>query len=382
MTSADALKVLVLAHDLSDAAIQRRVSMLRAGGARVMVAGFRRTPDAIREVAGCRVVDLGRTYAARFFRRTVSIARETALLSRHRGLFENADVVLARSLEMLAIAVRGRSLRHPAPVLIYESLDIHRLLLRRDAVGAAMRALEGRLARHASAVVTSSPAFVSGYFNELSRVKLPIKLMENKIFDPLPAFTSKEERNSGPRWKIGWFGIIRCKRSLHILADLARQSAGQIEIVIRGRPYRDQFGDFEKLAAAIPGVRFGGPYKLADLPAMYREVHFNWAIDMFEEGLNSAWLLPNRLYEGGAYNCVPIADEAVESGRFLKRLGVGVMLRQPLGVALADFFAQLTAEKYRALESAVADVPRKTWVCTAEDCQALVDYMRSLKAAG
>jgi succinoglycan biosynthesis protein ExoL len=375
------LKVLVLTHDLSDPAVQRRVSMLQAGGARVTVAGFRRTTEAIREVAGCRAVDLGRTHNARFFQRIVSVAREGALLGRHRGLFENADVILARNLEMMAIAVRGRKLRHPPPVIIYESLDIHRLLLRRDAVGAAMRALEGWLARSAAALITSSPAFISGYFNQLSRVRLPIKLIQNKIFDPLSTFANEKERKSGPRWKIGWFGIIRCKKSLQILADLARQSAGQIEIVIRGRPTHDQFGDFEKLAAAMPGVRFLGPYKLADLAEMYNEVHFNWAIDMYEEGLNSAWLLPNRLYEGGVYNCVPIADEAVESGRFLQRLGIGVTLRQPLGLALADFFAQLTPEKYRALESAVADVPRKTWICTAEDCRALVDYVRSLKGA-
>src|SRR5262249_21938884 len=40
-----AIRVLVLAQDLADAAIHRRVAMLCAGGAQVTAAGFRRVPQ-------------------------------------------------------------------------------------------------------------------------------------------------------------------------------------------------------------------------------------------------------------------------------------------------------------------------------------------------
>lgn len=377
MANAGILKILVLAHDLSDAAVHRRVAMLKLGGATVTVAGFRRTSHIISEVEGCAAVDFGRTYNAGFLQRIVSVLREIILLGHHRALFASADVILARNLEMLAIGVRGRSLCQPKPKLIYESLDIHRLLLRPDVIGAVLRTLEGWLARRASALITSSPAFVSGYFNTLSKVKLPVKLVENKILSA-NVVPSASEKPAAPPWIIGWFGMIRCRKSLQILGDLVRQSGGSIDVVIRGRPSPDQFGDFDRLVASMPGVRFLGPYKASDLATMYNGVHFNWAVDMFEEGLNSSWLLPNRLYEGGAYNCVPIADENVEAGRFLKRLGIGVTLKQPLGKSLADFFGQLTPEKYTALANAAAQVPRATWVCDAHDCKALVEYMREL----
>ena len=44
-------------------------------------------------------------------------------------MFAGADVVLARNLEMLIIASRARNLYAPRAALVYECLDIHRLLL-------------------------------------------------------------------------------------------------------------------------------------------------------------------------------------------------------------------------------------------------------------
>jgi len=384
MPGPSVLKILMLAHDLSDAAIARRASMLRKGGAVVTVAGFRRTPEPVARVAGCTAVNFGRTTNAEFVQRIFSVVREIALLGRHRALFADADIIIVRNLEMLAIGVRGRRMKHPAPILVYECLDIHRLLLRRDWIGMGLRRLEGWLARRAAALITSSPAFVSGYFNTLSEVRLPVRLVENKVFDVRTSPPERENiaRPPGPPWVIGWFGVIRCRKSLRILTELARQNRGMIEVVIRGRPAQDQFGDFEKNIAGIPGLRFLGPYNYPDdLADMYHDVHFTWAIDMFEEGLNSSWLLPNRLYEGGLFGAVPLALESVETGHFLKRLGVGVTLREPLGISLADFFKTLKPDRYRALEQAVRGAPRTTWVHDQNDCKALVDYLRSLDGA-
>jgi hypothetical protein len=383
--SADTLKILLLAHDLSDAAIHRRAVMLRTGGASVTIAGFRRTSESIASAAGCSAIDFGRTYNENFIHRIGSVLRAIILLNRHRALFANADVILARNLEMLAIGVRGRALCRPTPVLVYESLDIHRLLLRRDIIGAALRRLEGWLARRASALITSSPAFVSGYFDRLSKVRLPIRLIENKVLDTgknIAANPDLSTRPQGPPWIIGWFGMIRCKKSLQILIELVRQGKGMVEVVIRGRPDLNQFDDFHKSVANVPGLRFFGPYKNPDeLATIYRDIHFSWTIDMFEEGLNSSWLLPNRLYEGGLYGAVPIAIGSVESGHFLKRLGIGVTIEPPLGLALTDFFRGLTPERYHTLEDESAQIPRSSWVCTKDDCKAFVDYLRSLRGS-
>jgi hypothetical protein len=314
----------------------------------------------VREVAGCEAIDFGRTYNAGFFHRILSVLKQVVDTRKHQSLFEQADIVLARNLEMLAIGVRGRSLCAQKPVLIYECLDIHRLLLNRGPVGLALRWLEGWLSQHAAALLTSSPAFIDCYFKSLSRVRLPIRLVENKVL-----MSGNENLSSAPRTAK--------------LADLAVRSRGAVEIVIRGKPAPDQFPDFEQQIATMPGVRFLGPYKNPeDLATIYSEVHFSWAIDMFEEGLNSSWLLPNRLYESGLFGAVPVALAGVETGHFLKHLGIGVTIDEPLDETLLSFFRNLKLEHYSILQNAMLEVPRSQWAYDRVDCEGLVGYLKSV----
>jgi hypothetical protein len=219
---------------------------------------------------------------------------------------------------------------------------------------------------------------VKNYFHKMSRVNLPVRLVENKLY--APAGINRTERAPGPPWRIGWFGAIRCRDSLDNLCELARQNPGRIEIMIRGRPAYNQFDDFfDRIVAKTPGVSFLGAYKNPeDLAAIYSDVHFTWAIDRFEAGQNSAWLLPNRIYEGGAYASVPIAEKTVETGRFLDRLQIGVTLDDPLGKALSDFFEGLTEKHYLELQRKAADVPLALWVYDRNDCAELVTYLQGL----
>ena len=382
MAQSDALQILYLVHDLSDAAVTKRVTMLRDGGATVIVAGFKRSSETIGTVAGASAIEFGRTYNGGFMQRIFMIVRAMFGLRAHRRLFENADVVIARNLEMLALAVRGRSLCQPAPVVVYECLDVHRLLLNNGAIGKVLRQLEGWLASRASALLTSSPAFVAQYFNTRSKVRLPIKLIENKVYG-VDTHDGKEQvaapRISGPPWRIGWFGAIRCRKSLVVLAELVRWGEGTIEVVIRGKPSYDQFVDFKDATTSSPWLKYLGAYKNPDdLAAIYGEVHFTWAIDKFEEGLNSSWLLPNRLYEGGLYGSVPIALKSVQTGRTLEALGIGVTLDEPLIDQLRTFFKELTLEQYQHYVTQSLAVPRSNWVFTLEDCRELVSYLRAL----
>lgn len=373
------LAILYLAHDLSDPAIHRRVQMLKDGGAAVTVAGFHRTDSPINDISGCPVLPLGRTYNGRFIQRIGAVLR--TLLRPSAGIPALApDVIIARNLEMLAIGVRARSAAPRAPVLVYESLDIHRLLLGRGITARGLRELEGWLSRRASLLVTSSPSFVTQYFTPVSRVRLPVTVCENKIYDAGGALTAAAPaRGEGPPWRIGWFGIIRCRKSLALLSSLVRESGGAIEVVIRGRPALDQIPEFHDIVAATPGMRFEGPYSYpADLAAIYGCVHFSWAIDMYEEGLNSSWLLPNRLYEGGMFDAVPIAIEDVATGAYLSQLGLGVTLARPLGTALEKFFARLTPDRYRALSETARNIPRGQWRHTRGDGLRLVSDLRAL----
>ena len=168
-----------------------------------------------------------------------------------------------------------------------------------------------------------------------------------------------------------------------MLAALARALPGQIEVELRGRPAYSAIPDFDALVAAAPGVAFLGAYdRRRDLAAIYGGVHFSWAIDHYEDGANSAWLLPNRIYEGGAYNAVPIALAAVETGRFLAALGIGVLLGHAIDHGLIPYFTGLTTGDFAAAAEGIGHVPRATWVDDGQDGAHLAGLLLAPGAVG
>lgn len=378
------LKVLYLVHDLADPAVRRRVLMLTEGGAAVTLAGFRRGDNALAEVSGVTPIELGKTADGRFGQRIGAVFNASIRL---RGLLkgvERPDVIIGRNLEALAVANRASTLFGGVPV-VYECLDIHRLLSNEDTPGKMLRRAEAHFGRKAKLLITSSPAFIANYFATKSAIKAPVMLLENKVLalDGMPQAASlRLPPADGEPWKIGWFGALRCRKSLELLADFTRRMEGRIEVILRGRPAYSEFEDFDGFIANEPYLSFRGPYKNPeDLASIYGEVHFSWAIDFFEEGLNSSWLLPNRLYEGCLYGSVPLSIAGTETNRFLADKQLGLSLNEPTANALQAMFEGLTAEHYGALWSAVADTNRRTWMADRGDCRALIETLANLVPA-
>ncbi|RVD65449.1 glycosyltransferase [Mesorhizobium sp. M7A.F.Ca.ET.027.03.2.1] len=378
------LHVLYLVHDVSDPAVRRRITMLRAGGAQVTLAGFRRTANPIADIEGLRPIDLGATRDGRFGQRLAAVAKAAVSIGSKLGGMPKPDLIIARNLEMLALARRARSAFSASVPIVYECLDIHRLVLRNDVLGKALRATERFLARDVKLLVTSSPAFIANYFKPFGQVAAPIELVENKYFEAatiLPGAPETEESPVGPPWRIGWFGALRCRRSLELLADFSRRMEGRFEIVLRGRPALSEFPDFHGFVEAEPWLSFLGPYRNPeDMAAIYNDVHFSWAIDFFEAGQNSEWLLPNRLYEGCRFGAVPISMGNTETGRFLKQQDIGVLLPQASPEALEAVLGKVEEHRFARLKERVLARNPRTWSYDRSDCRALVERLRSLTA--
>ncbi|MER8522614.1 glycosyl transferase family 1 [Mesorhizobium sp. M0644] len=379
------LHVLYLVHDVSDPAVRRRIIMLKAGGAQVTLAGFRRTASAVADVEGLQPIDLGPTRDGRFAQRLAAIMKAVVSTGSKLGSMPRPDLIIARNLEMLALARRARSAFQATVPIVYECLDIHRLLLRDDPLGWAMRGAERFLARDVKLLVTSSPAFIANYFKPFGQIAAPVELLENKYFEPAAASLDDRaapENPVAPPWRIGWFGALRCRRSLELLAEFSRRLDGRFEIVLRGRPALSEFPDFHGFVESEPWLSFGGPYRNPeDMAAIYREVHFSWAIDFFEQGLNSEWLLPNRLYEGCRFGAVPISMGATETGRFLDRQGIGVLLPEATPEALEAAVGTMEQHRFETLRGRVLARNPRTWSYDRADCRALVEKLRGLTAA-
>lgn len=376
------LQVLYLAHNLADPAIRRRVLTLKAGGAKVTVAGFQRDANLLADEDGVQSIDIGRTADARFAQRISAVAKARFGLKRKLAGIATPHVIIARNLEALALAGAASDMFDGVPV-IYECLDIHRLLLDEGPKGKAMRAAQRHFARPAKLLITSSPAFVEHFFEPHSKLDLPVLLLENKVLalgaEAVDMTVAPRPPKPGEPWRIGWFGAIRCSKSLDILTRFAAQMDGGVEIIIRGKPAYSEFADFDRQVAEAPHVHFHGAYRNPeDLASIYGEVQFTWAIDFFEEGLNSDWLLPNRLYEGGLHGTVPIALSTTETGRFITRRDIGITIDQATPEALASLFGSMTEAIYAERFSALAAIDRGQWVTSQADCRALVARLAAL----
>jgi len=141
------LTVLYLVPNAADAAVARRVSMLRQGGARVVLAGFRRAGTERPKLDVIDYIELGETFDANFKQRIGAVLSASVGLRTRFAAVAEPDLILARNLEMLALADRLVGAWADRPAIGYECLDIHRLMLRGDAVGRAMRTAERYFAR-------------------------------------------------------------------------------------------------------------------------------------------------------------------------------------------------------------------------------------------
>ncbi|THD78844.1 MAG: hypothetical protein E7812_10755 [Phenylobacterium sp.] len=372
------MKIAYFVHDLTDPAVARRVRMLQAGGAEPVVLGFRREAAAPVTLEGAPVVDLGRTYDARLGHRAAVTALTALGAARLRRHLRGATVVMARTLEMLAVAEAARAFTGSRARLVYECLDIHRLMLGEGAKSRAMRAVERGLMRRADLLVVSSPAFLTHYFEPMQGVgrdlAIETLLVENKLLELAPsAEAPRAAPPPGPPWRIAWMGAIRCAKSLDIFTDLAARRPDLVEVRIHGRPAQAEFADFDGQVAAAPNLSFGGAYRPGDLARLYGEAHLCWAIDYMEEGLNSSWLLPNRLYEASRFGVPAIALKDVQTGRRLAELGIGLRMGDP--GELEAVLQALTPAAYAALRRDLAAVSESAFVADANDCRRLVESL-------
>lgn len=363
-------------HDLTDAAVKRRVEMLSLAGADVSVVGFVRDPARIPAFASMTV--LGQTHNARFFQRIRAVIAQSIRLLVQRTSIRPADVLIARNLEMLLLAHVVR-LRSPVKIpVIYECLDVHRLMLGRGLPAVLLRHVERILMKASSGLITSSPAYVTEYFHAIARVDPRVILIENRVFG-LPALPCPLPLVSGPPWTIAWNGAIRCSKSLDILRRVTELGNGSIRVVINGKVSYDQIPAFDEIVAASPWIDFRGAYRYPeDLDLIYAGAHFNWTIDMFWEGQNSTWALANRIYEGGRAGVVPIAQEAVETGRYYKRLCIGLLLDDLSPEAIYMRMSSIDATTFQHLHDECLRVSPEVWTMTEEGAHRLLEQIQAV----
>lgn len=334
-------------HDAADAAVRRRVGAFQRDDFRVI--GFMKRRVAHSE-PGWENIDLGRTRDGAFVHRIISVFSGTYRSWKAKHTLKSADVIIARNLDMLATAVMARGLSGSSAPIIYECLDVHRMLCRDDFIGRTMRKIEAKLISKTAGLMVSSPAFLTEYFERYHGTDYRSRLVENRLvpgmLDAARGGTEAESPvDAEVAFRLGWVGVLRCSRSLDILCELAGKYPDTLRIEMHGIPALVEVPDFMAKIAPFGNIRFHGRYKSPeDLERIYNSIDAVWSIDFMEDGFNSTWLLPNRIYEGG-YFCVPsIAFGGTETSKWLERKQSGFVIGEPLAASAAELVERLIAE--------------------------------------
>ena len=335
----------MVGHDAGDAALAKRIGQLRAEGHGVRALTLRRGQNAGRAWEN---VDLGATRDGAFAQRLAAIARAVPMAAKALG---EPDAVWARNLDAALIARGALALRRSRAPLIYECLDVHDLASGAGPASRAVRRLERAVLDRAALTVVSSPAFAREHFAPRYGER-PVVVIENRLaregLAPRPA-PGRPERPL----TVGWFGVLRCARSLDLLLDATARAGARL--VTAGRPAPDQLPDFAARIAGAPQTEHLGPYRApGDLAALYARVDFVWAGDWFQAGANSRWLLPNRLYEGGWFGVPALAPEGTETTRWIAAHGTGLAV--PEG-GLPGLLGAMTPARLDALRARVLAAP-------------------------
>jgi len=337
--------VAYFAHDWDDAAIGRRVMSISLDGGQV--SGFamsRRSKTKPDWVAA----ELGYTQDNAYIRRVLSIVSGSLKARKHKTELAAADIILARNLDMLAVAVLTCWLGGVRTPIIYECLDIHRLLARQDLVGRVFRKLERLLLKRTAALWVSSPGFLRNHFEPYHGGHYEVEIIENRMtadggITPRP--DPSDVTPSGSPLRLGWFGNLRCNRSLELLERLAAKFGGDIKIYLRGYPALGEILDFQERMDANERIIYEGKYKAPDdLSTIYEQVDLVWSGDFMDAGMNSDWLLPNRIYEGGWFGCPPVVPLSSETGRLVDAKGTGFTLDEPLEETFPALIERLLAD--------------------------------------
>jgi succinoglycan biosynthesis protein ExoL len=359
-------RIAFFGHNASDAAVSRRVQAFRDDGVEVTGFMMRRGADAPRAWEN---IDLGETADGAYLQRIRSIFSGARIAANARDRLGAADVIVARNLDMLATAFLAKRYAGLKTPVIYECLDVHRILTRNDPIGFVFRRIEGMLLSRCRGLIVSSPGFLRNYFEVRHRGRYTATVIENRLaagaaYGPRPD-KQATPRPAGEALRIGWVGVLRCARSLDLLVSLAKRLGPRVRIEIHGQPALTEVPDFHDKIAGVDNITFHGRYQApADLAGIYAGMDIVWAGDFMEAGYNSVWLLPNRLYEGGYYAVPPIAPALTQTAAWIEEKDVGFSPPEDLAATLPALVETLIADRsaIASRRARLLDLPVTTFV--------------------
>ena len=375
-------RLVFFGYERTDARSIKRIRSLQSRGWDVLGFTFHRAHVTQPFEPTWENVHLGTTHSGRYLQRAWAIVRAAGIIVRHRRRLAEATALYAINPDNALLALLGRLASRRRIPLTVEIADIQPIMTRPGFVPGLLRRVERTVLRRSARLVTTSPGFVRHYFVPVQQVTTPVFLLENKVWpaDGFPAPGPQARTtpiHDGRPWVIGCFGALRCRRSILLMKEIAAALPGRVRFILRGHPAAGVDPAWlREQVAECPALAWDGGYRYPDdLPSLYAGIDLNWCFDYSASGSNSAWLLPNRIYEGGLAACPALAETGTETAAWVAEHGLGWSVRADDATGLVAFLDTLTPGAWAATRARCLAAPRE-WFDGAADVAALDATLR------
>jgi len=324
---------------------------------------------------------LGEITHVTYLKRFVIIAKS---LNKIRSAVRKTDVVYTFGLDMLFFGWISKQLSFRKNVkLVYEVGDIREILIGKKPINNLARFFEKFLLRYVSVLVITSEAFYTGYFKKVQNTNsLRYHLVENKLDTDIMSATRSQEitEKKYKEFAIGYFGVLRCTRTLEILKMLAEKGKGKIKIYLRGLPGIKVQKEYDEFVSTEVVVN-EGPYVVPDdLSAMYNSVDMVWACYPYQgkEAGNWCWAKTIRFYESCYFKKPVFVQTGTEDCKTVEQYGIGICLDLEKIEKTVDYILSLSDAEISEWKKNINELPEHIYMYSDEH-EKLITLLKKLK---
>lgn len=369
MNTENEAKITFLLSNADNADCRKCIAMLERAGAEVEQLAFRRNDQYLDlpRNSECRL--LGEIGSGWNLRRLVRLCKAAP---RVRRSLSKANIVFAFGLDMLMLAWIGRLFLRKRPKLAVEILDIRAVMTGGSMKSWMLRCIEKFLMRRVDLLVLTSPAYFTEYFRDRQGIEdVRYLVVENKLVQKEDGITEVQDRTrQDGKIRIGYWGCIRCERSLLVLERAAELGRGRVRVVIRGTlvvPVTAAY--IAALEERNPWIEYGGPYSSpSDMPDIYGPVDLIWACYPYSEADtgNYQWARTNRFYEACLFKRPMITQKGTQDDAVNVKEGIGLSVDLSDVDAAAEQISSISDRDLAEWQRQMHRLPEETYLYTDE----------------
>ena len=264
---------------------------------------------------------LGNVSSKNYFIRIPKLFKAISII---KNDLKNDDIIYTFGMDTFLISWFAVFFSNKKNKIIYEVGDIRKIYTKKTFFRFLFRFLQRRIVKKASLIVVTSKAFVDSYFRDILKVKNTEKfyVLENK-----PELKKDKMINysfKGYPIRIGYFGVIRCERSIEILSQILKSN--KFSLYLRGI-YDNKIIEKYKLYE-YKNIIIGDEYKVPnELYEMYNDIDLCWATYPYQKNEkvgNFQWAKTTRYYESLFFSKPLILQKNSQDYKDIKKYNVSV----------------------------------------------------------